>query len=78
MVKVSKINVHNVPPEEALQEFLLLRKAEGVSETTLNNHHYHITKFIKRSGTWDNMPNAIIEHMTEDMSNWRLPDLSDT
>ena len=69
MAKVSNIGTRNVPFEEALQEFLLMRKAGGVSKTTLSDDDYHITKFIERAGTWCNVPKAAIEYMTQDMSN---------
>lgn len=53
---------------DALDEFLLVKQADGISETTLEDYRYHINLFFKRHPqAWneEKLKRAVLEYMAE-------------
>lgn len=65
MPKVFSISKIDISPSEALEEFLLLKKAQGNSDTTLNDYKYHVTTFFKRCQGWEKVATEINHYLAE-------------
>ena len=56
--------------EDALNEFLLLKRAEGRSETTLSDYERHVYYFFNRyptSWTDNTLKNCVLQYMSDDI-----------
>ena len=66
--KVLRIS-ENISPQEALQQFLLLKRAQGLSETTIEDYDYHATALFKHcsSDTWESLTAELHEYMSQEV-----------
>lgn len=71
MSKVVKINTQkeNVSWQEAMNEFILVKKSAGLSETTIKDYSSHIKMFFNRySSSWNlHVKKAIVDYMADDI-----------
>ena len=65
MSKVVKIRQDQVTPSDALKQHLLLKRAQGSAETTLENYEYHISRFFRNDNTWENLSDRLFEYMSD-------------
>lgn len=63
MAKVLRIQREDVSPQQALEQFLLLKRAQGLAERTIEDYCYHVTAFFKYCAGWDNVGDKIKEHV---------------
>ena len=64
-MKVKNIQLEDIDPKEALQEFLLVQKAQGKSEATLQDYEYHNKILLRRCKTWEEIPKNAREYLAE-------------
>jgi len=67
MAKVVEIKQEDINPEEALQEFLLLKKAQGLAKVTLDDYSFHVRAFFKHCEGWDNVSTALVHYMSQEI-----------
>ena len=69
MSRVIKIRQEQVlSREEMLEQFILWKKAQGISETTAKDYNYHVNAFFRKyPDAWDNLSNCILKYMAENI-----------
>ncbi|MGI9953548.1 tyrosine-type recombinase/integrase [Moorellaceae bacterium AZ2] len=71
MPRIVKFNhrvVQRVDLEDALEEFLLAKQADGISQRTLDDYRSHVTAFLKASPnltTYDALQKAVIRYFSQ-------------
>jgi len=64
-------NPVGVDLEEAVEEFLHSRRADGISQRTLDDYRFHVTAFLKANpnvNTYEALRKAVIHHFTQPCS----------
>ena len=69
---VKIVNNHEITWEEALEDYLILKKAQGRSERTLKDYQYHVKLFFRRfpDSTFLNpstLKKNLLRHLTEEI-----------
>ena len=67
MAKVLRIQKEAVSPQQALEQFLLLKRAQGLSERTIEDYRYHVTAFFKYCEGWEDVGDKIKEYMSQEI-----------
>ncbi|MFC4766439.1 tyrosine-type recombinase/integrase [Effusibacillus consociatus] len=68
--RITNIQTVTCTWEEAFKEFLLWKKAQGISETTLKDYRGHVKSFFKRfPDCWQepNLKKSVLEYMADDV-----------
>jgi len=71
MQKIVKLNKKNVDLTKALEEFLLVRQADGIAKRTLEDYRWHVEKFIKSFSdlsNYEDIHKAVLHYFSEPCS----------
>ena len=67
MAKVLRIRKEEIGLKEALQQFLFLKRAQGLADRTIEDYQYHVGAFFKFCDTWEDVSEKIKEYMAQDI-----------
>lgn len=71
MAKVAKLNPKVLDLSHALEEFLLAKQADGVSQRTLDDYRFHVEAFLKASPnatTYEALQKAVFRYFSQPCS----------
>ncbi|MGB9660859.1 MAG: tyrosine-type recombinase/integrase [Moorellaceae bacterium] len=71
MPRLAKLNPKVVDLSQALEEFLLYKQADGISQRTLDDYRYHVETFLKTNAnltTYEALQKAVIRYFSQPCS----------
>lgn len=71
MRRISRLNPKLLNLSKILDEFLVVKRADGISQRTLDDYHYHVKAFLDSSpniSTYDDLQRAVIRYFTQPYS----------
>lgn len=71
MPRLAKLNPKVVDLSQALEEFLIYKQADGISQRTLDDYRYHVEAFLKANAnltTYEALQKAVIRYFSQPCS----------